>query len=157
MQTHEAIDCCSKLFINWFTREKTNEDMSKHDDEIADLFTSQIILKKFKAFDIDIVLPDELLLMLYICTEGNPGQFQILLKDLLNSIVKNHGCAISKGYIITSTDFAYAFPMHFPVMSMPEVNAKYEALWDGQKRERKNPMESDNKCDTIEWWKEVMA
>jgi hypothetical protein len=29
-------------------------------------------------------------------------------------------------------------------------------MWDGQKREVKNILESDNKCDTPEWWLEVM-
>lgn len=155
MKAHEAIDLCSKALIVWFQRENEGADMSQHDKDIAELFTSKIILKKFEVFGIDIILPDDLLIILYICVEGNPGQFQIVLKDLLHSIVQRKGL-IPAGYVITSDDFAHAFPMHFPVMSMPEVNAKYEKLWDEQKYESSFHM-MNNKCDTIEWWEEVMA
>ncbi len=156
MKTKETIDLCSKLFINWFERERQKKDMTQHDEEVTEIFTSKIILKKFETFGIDIVLPDDLLLILYLCVEGNPGQFQILLKELLKAIVKNRGRAIPKGYVITSDDFVHAFPTHFPVMSIPEVNKKYEKLWDEQKYESAFHT-MNNRCDTIEWWKEVMA
>jgi len=80
---------------------------------------------------------------------------QITLKDLLNSIKSRMG-AIPKGYVITSTDFAFCFPNSFPIIANEQIYEKYIKLWDGQKRERPNEMASDNLCDTPEWWKEVM-
>lgn len=85
----------------------------------------------------------------------NPGQSQIILKDLLLSIKSKKG-PIPSGYVITSNDFSLAFPFSFPIMEIPEVNKKYEKLWDKQKRKKENPLESDNLCDTVDWWKEVM-
>ena len=148
---------CSNAFIAWITGEKQGK-VVKNDKEIMDLFTSQIILKKFNVFDIDIVLPDMLLLILSVCVDGNPGLFQIILKDLLNSIKKKKG-PIKRGYVITTHDFVDCFLIQFPIIEIPEVLAKYEALWDEQKikRESSNPFKPDNLCDTPEWWEEVMT
>lgn len=156
-EIQEKKDLCSKIFITWMIMEREGEDMSNHKDEINEIFSAKILLKKFKVFDIDIVLPDYLLLLLDVCVDGNPGQIQIVLKDLLNHIKNNRG-SIPAGYVITSTDFAYCFANDFPIMDIPEINEKYHKLWDGQKKERtkSSPFESDNLCDTIEWWKEVM-
>lgn len=155
METHEKIDLCSKLFIHWSIKAREDEDMTKHDEEVAEIFTSKIILKKFEVFGINIVLPDDLLLILYLCVEGNPGQFQIVLKELLKNIAEKNG-PIPAGYVITPDDFVRAFPLHFPVMSIPEINKKYEALWEDQKYETPLGIRN-NRCDTVEWWQEVMA
>lgn len=155
ISVEEKKDICSKALLTWFCQETDNHDFRNHDKEIAELFTSQVLLKKFNVFNIDIVLPDMLLLILHICTNNNPGQIQIILKDLLNSIKKRTG-PIKPGYVITSNDFSLCFAWNFPIVEIPEINAKYESLWMGQKIERDKPMMSDNLCDTVEWWKEVM-
>jgi len=147
---------CSKALIGWLMEDQEGKDMSVHDKEIANIFTSRMIAKKFEVFGIDIVLPDMLLLILAICTDGNPGQFQIILKDLLNSIKKRQG-PIPAGYVITPLDFSLCFMNDFPIIDIPSMNKKYETLWDGQKKEKHKEFESDNLCDTPEWWKEVMA
>lgn len=155
MTVEEKIEICSNAFIAWITTEGKEQSIFTDDKDIRNLFTSQIILNKFKAFGVDIVLPDMLLLILNVCVENNPGQFQILLKDLLNSIKERKG-PIPAGYVIKSTDFSLCFMTNFPIMDIPHINNKYEKLWDGQKIKRNNPFESDNLCDTPEWWKEVM-
>lgn len=155
ISVEEKKDICSKALMTWFCQETDNHDFRNHDKEIAELFTSQVLIKKFNVFNIDIVLPDMLLLILNICTNNNPGQIQIILKDLLNDIKKRKG-PIKAGYVVTSNDFSFCFPWNFPIIEIPEINAKYESLWMGQKIERDKPMMSDNLCDTIEWWKEVM-
>ena len=152
MTTEQKIRICSNALIAWMSTEK---EEPIHDKDVQDLFTSKVILKKFKVFDIDIVLPDMLLLILSVCVDGNPGQFQIILKDLLNHIKKRKG-PIPPGYVITSMDFTMCFSMDFPIIDIPRINTKYESLWMGQKIETENPFESDNLCDTPEWWKEVM-
>ena len=154
MTIEEKKETCSKALIAWFSQESNNVDLTKHDEDIADLFTSRVLLKKFEVFGIDIILPDALLLILHICVNNNPGQIQIVLKDLLNSI-KNKIGPIPSGYIIKSSDFTDCFPWNFPIMEIPEINDKYESLWNNQKIIGKGPG-SDNLCDTVDWWKEVM-
>ena len=154
MTIEEKKDICSKALITWMITEK--EQKLINDDDIKDLFTSQVILKKFKTFGIDIVLPDMLLLILNVCVENNPGQFQIILKDLLNNIKQRKG-PIPAGYIVTAMDFSMCFPMSFPIIDIQNVYKKYMDLWDKQKKSSvTSPFESDNLCDTPEWWKEVM-
>ena len=156
MTLEEKKSICDGALFGWIMTENGNKDMTVHDKDVENLFTSQIILKKFKVFDIDIVLPDMLLLILNICTEGNPGQFQIILKTLLNDIKKSKG-PIPKGYVIRSRDFGLCFNNDYPITEIPSINEKYEALWDQQKKQGKlHLMESENLCDTVEWWKEVM-
>ena len=150
----EKTELCSKAFLAWVITEQEGKDMTVINEDIANLFTSRMILKKFEVFNIDIVLPDMLLLILNICTDSNPGQFQIILKDLLNNIKQEKGL-IKPGYIITSEDFAEHF-ISFPIIEDENIYHKYEKLWDGQKKERKHPLDSDNLCDTPEWWREVM-
>lgn len=156
MTQKEKVEICSQAFIAWITQEQKNKDMTVCDKDIEDMFTSQVLLKKFKAFDINIVLPEMLLLILGICVDGNPGQVQIVLKDLLNSIKERTGKPIPQGYVITTWDFSLHFPGKFPIMDFPEMYNKYKDLWDAQKIERTHPAMSDNLCDTPEWWKEVM-
>ena len=154
----ETKELCSKVFMSWFLEEMKDSKMEyKEEDKefLEGSFITKILLKKFKVFDIKIHLPLPLLALLSLCTNENPGQSQIILKDLLNSI-KSHRGPIPEGYVITSDDFAHCFPFSFPITSDPAINKKYLELWDGQKKEQHHPMESDNKCDTVEWWKEVM-
>ena len=154
----EIKELCSKMLVNWFLIEKKNSDMTYTSDDEEFLrasFITNVILKKFKVFDIQIHLPIYLLMILSLCTNENPGQAQIILKDLLLSIKSKKG-SIPNGYIITSNDFTSAFPFSFPIMGISEINKKYEKLWDKQKKKTTSPLESDNLCDTVEWWKEVM-
>ena len=155
MTLQEKQKMCVNACAAWVMTERHGKNMSIHDKDIEKLFTSQIILQKFKAFGIDIVLPDMLLLMLAICVDGNPGIFQVVLKELLENIKSRKG-SIPAGYTITSDDFSMCFTIELPMIEVPEIYQKYEKLWDGQKRETHKEWETDNKCDTPEWWKEVM-
>ena len=91
MTIKEKQEICSKALMMWFFQEKENHDFSNHDKEVLEIFTAKVLLKKFDVFDIDIVLPDPLLMILDICVSGNPGQIQVVLKDLLNNIKKRTG------------------------------------------------------------------
>lgn len=163
MTIKEKQDICAQAIIKWKAQEEMAKNIPvkefapgihKHDEEIVDLFTSKMILKKFEVFNIDIVLPDMLLLMLYICTEGNPGMFQVILKDLLNHIKEEIG-PIPSGYVINVDDATKCFTAP-PILDIPEIQDKYCNLWQEQKGERQGSLSSDNLCDTPEWWKEVM-
>lgn len=155
MTVDEKKEICAQALIKWAFTEMAGQDMKKHDHDIETLFTSQVLLRKFDAFGIDIVLPDPLLIILYICTESNPGQVQIILKELLESIKERKG-PIQPGYAVSSEDFSHCFATSFPIISIPHMEKKYRKLWDGQKRETQKAFETDNKCDTVEWWMEVM-
>lgn len=150
------VELCSQVFITWMMNEQANKDMAIHDEELSKLFISQVIHKKFDIFGINIVLPDELLAIITICTNSNPGQSQVLLKYLLEDIKKRKG-PIPKGYVITANDFTHAFSTRFPVLhEFDDLNEKFQKMWDAQKKERVNPLDNDNLCDTPEWWLEVM-
>lgn len=158
MDLKEKKRYCSMLFIQWFTDEKNNPNMDYIDKDkefIEQSFISDILIKKFKAFDIKIHLPIHLLMILSLCTEENPGQSQIILKRLLLDIKSKKG-PIPENYVITSNDFAMCFQDSFPIMDIPAINESYHILWNEQKKKGKlKPTESDNLCDTAEWWKEV--
>lgn len=154
MSVEEKKNLCARCLITWSFDERRGE--VRHDPEAEDIFIYKMLSKKFKSFGVDIVLPDPLVLILDLCCDSNPGQVQIILKDLLNDIKKRSGKPIPKGYVITSTDFSMCFPISFPITAIEHINKKYMKLWDKQKRETKNVLESDNKCDTAEWWLEVM-
>lgn len=153
MAIEEKKDICSKALITWTILEREQKNID--DEDIKELFTSQVILKKFKIFGIDIVLHDMLLLILNVCVDSNPGQFQIILKDLLNNIKERKG-PIPAGYSVTVEDFLMCFPMSFPIVDIPEIYEKYEKLWDKQKIKTDSPFKTNNLCDTPDWWREVM-
>ena len=147
----ETTELCSRIFIAWTMR---NSNPVKHNMKLlGELFTPRVLLKKFEAFDIDIGLPDDLLCLIAVCCNENPGQAQLILKELLISIRHRKG-PISKGYIITSEDFGFAFPLSFPIMADEKINKEYYKKWDAQKYNKDGHLL--NSCDTIGWWKEVM-
>lgn len=153
----ENMELCMKIFMAWILNEHDNPSMEykKEDKEfIEESFTAKILLKKFEVFGIKIHLPIYLLIILAICVNENPGQVQIVLKDLLLNIKSRKG-PIPEGYIIKADDFAYCFEQ-MPLMENPEINEKYHKLWDAQKKSDVEFPESDNLCDTPEWWLEVM-
>lgn len=145
----EIKDLCGQILATWIIT-NGEKDFTKHDEDIIKEFIPSILLKKFKVFNIDIVLPDELLILLTLCSDGNPGLVQAILMDLLESIKDKNG-PIPKGYIITAYDFAFAFPMKFPIIKDKEIYNKYLEKFD---REIKTP--DGNLCDTPEWWLKVM-
>lgn len=153
-------EICAKLMLSWIVDEANKSDMTyRPEDEefIVKSFTASIISKKLEMFGIDIHIPIYLYMLIAVCCEENPGQAQLILKVLLESIKKSRG-PIEAGYIIRVEDFANCFADSFPIMAVPEINSKYRKLWDDQKRQTKDSfLESDNKCDTPEWWREVMA
>ena len=158
MSISETVEYCCKVLMMWAMDEIDNPSMeyNERDKEfIENSFISKVLLKKFEVFDIKIHLPAPLLIILSLCTNENPGQVQIILKKLLLDIKERKG-AIPEGYVITSEDFGLCFQESFPITSIPIISEAYEVLWSEQKRTPKHPLESDNLCDTIEWWKEVM-
>lgn len=155
----EVKELCSTILLQWFLEEKNNTTMKYNEEDkefLKKSFIANVLLKKFEVFDIKIHLPTHLLMILSLCTNENPGQAQIILKKLLLSIKDRRGL-IPENYVITSEDFVMCFPTSFPIMEIPAISESFEILWNQQKKQGKlDYMESDNLCDTPEWWKEVM-
>lgn len=153
-------DLCARLLMAWFIAEKNKPDMtySPADEEfMTKSFTARILSKKLEMFNMSIHIPAYLYMLIAVCCDENPGQAQLILKTLLNSIKNNKGL-IEAGYIIRTEDFVNCFANRFPIMAIPDISDEYRKLWEAQKRQPKDPfLESDNKCDTPEWWLEVMA
>lgn len=150
----EKLDFCSRTLIAW----SLNEDKYKdhHNQDLMNEFIPRMIKKKFEVFNIDIVIPDPLYVILMIGLDGNPGITQVVLKDLLISISERLGHKVPRGYIITPIDFAKAFPTNFPIIDIPSVADEYNKKWDEQKAYNSDGSVYGNKCDIHAWWLEVV-
>lgn len=145
----EIKEMCGKILANWIIS-NGKKDFTKHDEDIVGQFIPAILLTKFTAFGVDIVLPDELLILLMLCSDGNPGLVQAILMDLLESIKDKNG-PIPKGYVISAYDFALAFPFEFPIIKDETILNKYVEKYDTKIKRR-----GYNLCDTPEFWLKYM-
>lgn len=119
---------------------------------------ANIFLIKIPSYGLKINTPDWFIWLLDICSNSNPGIIQLMYKEILESInkLKFNGNGIPEGYTITPEDFSNCHPYEFPIIINPRINEKYSDLWDKQKISRDTSFSSDNKCDTVEYWMEVM-
>lgn len=145
----EIKELCGKVLTKWIMT-NGKKDFTKHDEDISKEFIPSILLKKFKVFNIDIVLPDELLILLTLCSDCNPGLVQAILMDLLENIKDKNG-PIPKGYIITAHDFALAFPNEFPIIKDETILNKYIKKYDTEIKRRGYSL-----CDTPDFWLKYM-
>ena len=152
------------LFLNmlslktWEELERKDPTMKddKNDEKLVnDLFIANVIRKKFNNFGIKIHVPVPLLSIISSCSRDNPGISQVILKELLLDIKSKKG-PIPEGYVITTKDFKDCYGRTFPSIKIQDNHKKYSELWYKQKKVTKTPFETDNLCDTPEWWLEVM-
>ena len=156
---------CTKLLALWMSCEKEDAKMeyTERDKEFFERsFVTKVLSKKLDAFDINVHIPSYLYMLISVCSDENPGNAQLILKELLTSIKNRKGAGIEKGYVITVSDFVDCFVESFPITGIPAIAKKYQKMWDEQKIGRGAQYESDvnlsdNKCDTEYYWKEVMA
>ena len=155
-EVKEIEDLCSMVFIKWHIG--AQHDEKTHDMIMKNSFTAKILTKKFEAFDIGIKLPDELLLILGTCSGENPGLVQAILMDLLQSIKDKKGSPIPRGYEITPSDVAGAFPLRWPILKDPEIYNEYVSKYDATIKDKATDSNGNkiNACDTKEFWLQVM-
>lgn len=152
---------CAQVLITWSMLECTNPTKIfrfQNDETEERAFTTNVLIKKLKAFDIDIKIPDPLFILIAVCVNDNPGMCQIMLKMILENICNIRGSKIPKGYVITSEDFVDAFPNDFPLMyEYKEMEELFLQKYMEQKDKSlmDTPLHSDNLMDTKEWWYEV--
>ncbi len=152
------VDLVNKVFISWnLHRFKQNYKPTEHDEDLANQFLCQIILKKLKWANVDVVIPDELLMILLLCSE-TPADIQMLTVDMLDHIKEmSSNKAIPVGYVITPEDFIGTFSISMPVLSEnTRAREEYNKKWDMQKlynREDITMYGTDNMFDTRDFWK----
>ena len=141
------VDLCSRLFVRWtFRCMNPSNDDSYYDgssDYSKESFIARVLRKKLEVFNVPVKVPDELLMIIEVCTGGNPGISQLMLKEII-------GKNCPKDKVLTHEDFVRAFTMEFPVISVyPKWEKHFSGAWDKQKDENGN-----NLCDTPLWWLE---
>ena len=149
---------CSIVLASWIERfTKRNKDTKISDimkSIIKDDIIAKILVNKIKWAEVDIIIPDELLLIISTCTYP-PGHAQLMLVDILDTVYDNHDKSIPSGYEITPEDFSNTFKDKFPIIELyPEYETLYDMMWDDQKF-KDNEYNSgfmDNKIDTKEFW-----
>lgn len=155
LKMEETMKFASQCLMIW----QMNESLGKHpaDEDIANEFITQVLRKRLQAAEVTIVLPDELCLLIAMCTDGNPGQSLLVLSDILQGIKDNIG-SIPIGYTVKASDFVRVFPDEFPIMKNQKIYDIYRKKWDAQKilTPRTRPWEPDNQVDTLEYWRKFV-
>lgn len=154
------------ILMKAYSIENPHSKISEYDRIIPDIpkidkdtdVTAKILIDKLASYGVKITPPDWLIYLIDICAGGNYGFIQLIYKELLTFInnIKYGGTGLPENYKITTTDFAMCFPKEYPILLIPKIYEKYSKLWDEQKRPKKSSLDSDNKCDTAEYWLEVI-
>lgn len=140
-------ELCARILVSWqLTTMNTNTAMNLNDDYNSQSFTARVLRKKIEVFKIPIKVPDYLIMLIEMCTGGNPGVSQLMLKEIMSRVPN-----LQPDYEITPMDFSLTYPSSFPIMSEnPKWEEHFSKMWDAQKDEN-----GQNKCDTRDWWMEV--
>lgn len=147
----EREELASKVLISWHFSKKKGENFENNPELVnGGDFVSTMLYKKMQAIGLGVNIPDECLLMISVCS-NSPGYAQLLLKEILMSIPD-----LKRGYTITVDDFVRKYPMEYPVQDNPKWDKYFQDLWDKQKNRSAKFPQSDNLCDTADWWLEVL-
>lgn len=145
------VEACSKMLIMWTFRGK-----SPQDQDVATIAAEyplcQILLNKLKWAGLNVIIPEECLIILAMCSDS-PGTIQLIAHHLLQGIPN-----LEQGYEVTPLDFSRVFPSSFPIVQDPKWAKFWEDAWDNQKipKDERKPLQSDNRCDTKEYWLELL-
>lgn len=138
---------CTSLLITWNfqaagkapTTEQNYDGTSEYSQQS---FIAQVLRKKMEVFKIPVKIPDVLIAIIEVCTNGNPGISQLMLRDII-------GDSRKKGSTLTPDDFARVYPISFPVV---EDGNEWDKYFSKKWEEQKNPSNGSNLCDTPTWW-----
>lgn len=156
---NDLIENLNLVFISWFM--KTNkhvsvEDLtSKREEIMKNVFFAEILIKRLAWAKVDVVIPDELLIIISACAE-TPAEVLMITTDIFDDIMNIHNYdKLPVGYVITPTDFSHAFPFNYPITSIyKEMKDRYNKKWDNQKIKPEDMKDYiiDNMYDTKEFW-----
>lgn len=142
---NETIELCSRAFIAWNLAAMGGKNMDKDEGYNSQSFIARVLRKKMEVFQIPVNIPDYLLILIELCTQGNPGVSQVMLKEVLSAVPN-----LQSGYEVKPSDFSRVYMAEFPSMESPRWEKHFQELWDAQKNS-----EGNNMCDTVDWWMEL--
>jgi hypothetical protein len=148
IDVYKANELCSKLLMNWTFLTLASPEFRGNDPELisgGDPLSS-ILYKKLEWAGLNINIPNELFLIMSICSRS-PGGIQVLCHELLSSIENLH-----QGYTITPNDFCKLYPTQFPIFQIDKWQKHFDKEWEKQKIKDAPRFASDNQCDTKEYW-----
>ena len=141
----ETIELCSRAFIAWNFAAMEGKNMDRNEEYNAQSFIARVLRKKMEVFQVPVNIPDYLLILIELCTQGNPGVSQVMLKEILSAIPN-----LQPGHEVKPDDFSRVYTADFPSMESPRWEQHFQELWDAQKN-----CEGKNLCDTADWWMEL--
>lgn len=134
------------LLMSWFNNMNNESKLSK-DKILESSFLAKVLAKKIEAMGLDVIVPNELLSIIILCSE-TPAEVQMIFTDILDGVLEaNKIDKLPKEYKITPFDFIYTYPDKFPITCLyPDVKERYNKKWDDQK------INGMNSYDTYEFW-----
>lgn len=149
-ENEEEMKALIMIMCGWVKRElyshPTYESYTNSTLISNESFIAMVLLKRMKAFEIEVKIPDELILILEISTEGNPGKSLTLLYEILSRIPN-----LQKGHMLTCDDYIRLTGTgQFKTVWNKEDDKWMEDLWDSQKTD-----DGCNKVDYPEYWREL--
>lgn len=153
----EDVNDVARIMTVWVSQYNRNSNADVFRDHMEDIKHTTVyaaVHSKMNMAGMDIIIPDALILLFLTLTRGNPGQSLMLLKEILDNIVKRSGHKIRPGYLIAPMDASITWGDRWPFTYIPEIDEKYHKMWLAQKRPREG-LNSDNQCDSPQFWREV--
>ena len=160
----DVLEYVEKVFLSWTynscfcSDDKPNT--SKREELLKSSFYAKLIINKLEWAGVDVVIPDELLGIVVLCS-STPAEVQMIIVDVLDAALERNGFDVfPKGYVVKSFDFSYAFPDEFPITEIyPSMKEKYNRKWDDQKipADKRGIFRTDNLYDTTEFWKKYRS
>lgn len=140
------------LLMSWFNNMNNSESKLSKDKILESSFLAKVLVKKIEAMGLDVIVPNELLSIIILCSE-TPAEVQMIFTDILDGVLEaNKIDKLPKEYKITPFDFIYAYPNKFPITCLyPDVKEKYNKKWDDQK------INGMNSYDTYEFWEKYRS
>lgn len=139
------------LLMSWLNNMNNESKLSK-DKILESSFLAKVLVKKIEAMGLDVIVPNELLSIIILCSE-TPAEVQMIFTDILDGVLEaNKIDKLPKEYKITPFDFIYVYPDKFPITCLyPDVKEKYNKKWDDQK------INGMNSYDTYEFWEKYRS
>ena len=150
MNEQQKLDMAGITFINWLQIHHSNPDkLKERNQEVYDSsFICKVIDNRMKTFNIDIHIPDHLIVLIDLCTGSNPGMSFMMLSEILEKIPD-----LKYGHLIQPDDFVRVYGSKFPILSMySDISDRLEKKWDMQKLETPKDFDTDNQCDYKYYW-----
>ena len=122
------------------------------DEILKSSFLAKVLAKKIEVMGLDVIVSNELLSIIVLCSE-TPAEVQMIFTDILDGVLEAYKIdKLPKEYKITPFDFVYVYPDKFPITCLyPDVKERYNKKWDDQK------INGINSYDTYKFWEKYRS